>query len=327
MVHRTGVAAFSLAFVLALADCSSSSSSSPPSGSSSSGTSGGIAMVVPASSVIGAAGGSVASNDGALQLTIPAGALDRDVTITITPVAQPAPGSIGAVFEIGPTGTTFAVPVEMTIFLRGLILDGRSPEDLRVATIVGGAWKPLDGARLDLVSSTVSGKTTHLSPYGLVTVEAKQPVCGSGGVAAACPAGVSCTYPSCAAPGTSDPCASYPGSTPSGCTDTTGGYTTKCCFKPGDEVCVKTGAARGCPAGGSCPPPPTCGDDPCSGVAGSTTRSCTNHANGYDAVCCLPPGSALPTSSSGDGGTTPPSSSSEGGAPPPLPEPDAGAGG
>jgi hypothetical protein len=63
---------------------------------------------------IGPSGGEVALSGGA-ALTVPAGALNADVPVSITqsPAARPQ-GALGPVFEFGPSGTTFAAPVTVT---------------------------------------------------------------------------------------------------------------------------------------------------------------------------------------------------------------------
>ena len=70
-------------------------------------------------------------------------------------------------YEIGPTGTQFAVPVTLTFKYGGLDLHGSDPTDLEVATIADGAWVRLAGNAVDTSAQVASGQTTHLSPYGL----------------------------------------------------------------------------------------------------------------------------------------------------------------
>ena len=120
------------------------------------------------SAVVGPTGGMVASSDGALQVAIPAGALSSDVTVTIVPTPPPGSGSVGTVYEIGPTGTQFAIPVTLTFDYGATNVAGTDPSMLRVATYAGGSWEILSGASLDMQAQTVSGTTMHLSPYGIV---------------------------------------------------------------------------------------------------------------------------------------------------------------
>ena len=70
---------------------------------------------MPTMKMVGPSGGAVSSSDGNLAVNIPAGALPADVTITTEPAAAPAAGAVGTVYEIGPTGTQFAMPVTLTL--------------------------------------------------------------------------------------------------------------------------------------------------------------------------------------------------------------------
>ena len=119
--------------------------------------------------MVGPSGGAVSSSDGNLAVNIPAGALPADVTITTEPAAAPAAGAVGTVYEIGPTGTQFAMPVTLTLHYDMAALSGATESSLRVATFAGGSWQLLPGAVVDTQAKTVSGVTTHLSPYAIVT--------------------------------------------------------------------------------------------------------------------------------------------------------------
>ena len=152
-------------------------------GCGSSGTSDSMEMT---SAVVGMTGGMVASSDGALQVVIPAGALSGDVMVTIEPTAAPGAGSLGKVYEIGPTGTQFATPVKLTLDYSALSLSGTDPSMLREATFAAGSWQILSGASVDMQGQTVSGTTTHLSPYGITTAAA-------GAMCATVSGGVSCS--------------------------------------------------------------------------------------------------------------------------------------
>ena len=53
----------------------------------------------PAAAVVGKSGGAVSSMDGNVGVTIPAGALGTDVTITVAPAEAPASAQSGSVYE------------------------------------------------------------------------------------------------------------------------------------------------------------------------------------------------------------------------------------
>lgn len=275
-----------------------------------------------ASASIGTAGGTVASTDGTLQVVIPAGALPSDLTVTVTPTTSPGGAAVGTVYEIGPTGTKFAMPVTLTLAYDPTKLGGADPSMLRVATYASGSWQMLPGAKVDTTAMTVSGTTTHLSPYALVTA-ASGAVCAaiSGGShcdASSGPNGsgatVSCTPSTCA--DATNACAGYPGAKMMGCTEGANGFTATCCFDPGAPICFSAGGGAHCtdsgstPGGGSggtqsggsqttvtCPPAPTCATataaNTCAGYPGAAVQSCTDSSSGYTAACCFDPGAPV----------------------------------
>src|SRR5689334_1468389 len=61
--------------------------------------------------VVGPAGGSLASGDGVLTLTVPAGAVDADTDFTITPISNTAPGGQGSAYRVGPDAVVLLAPV------------------------------------------------------------------------------------------------------------------------------------------------------------------------------------------------------------------------
>jgi hypothetical protein len=115
---------------------------------------------------IGPDGGSTQS-DGVV-VTIPAGAVIQSLTVTITPIAAPVPGAIGQVFDIGPTGTQFELPIRIGLPEDSVELAGLSSSAVALCTVVDGAWQALPGHFVDSNAVTVGGTTTHLSPYALV---------------------------------------------------------------------------------------------------------------------------------------------------------------
>ncbi len=296
------------------------------------------------SAVIGPTGGMAASSDGALQVAIPAGALASDVTVTIVPTTPPGTGSVGTVYEIGPTGTQFAIPVTLTFDYGATNLAGNALSLLRVATYATGSWEILSGASRDMQAQTVSGKTMHLSPYGLVSAptgamcagvsggvtcsgSASGSSTGSGGTsassggttgAAAASGSTSsgdpvCTPSTCAE--ATNACAAYPGATMSSCTDGPNGYQATCCFPSGGSICLAApvvggGCSEACSVDGSCtttcPPAPTCSTATtaavCGGLPGATLQDCVDGANGYTAACCFAPGAPVCTTVAAGGG-------------------------
>jgi hypothetical protein len=261
------------------------------------------------SNVVGASGGSVASSDGKLKVDVPPGALGGDVTLTIAPTTASASGSVGAVYDIGPSGTQFKVPVTMTFSYAGVDLAGHNPSELLAGTLVDGKWQALAGSAVDTTSSTVHGTTTHLSIYGAFVNAASSGVCVDVSSGYTCPSGGggSCTSTlTCANPRSPSgtlPCDAYPGSTQTACKDGAQSITATCCFPPDVATCFEMNSGCSAVSGGTCTPP-SCGDI-CS-HSGATVKSCTPGTSTNTAVCCLPAGTALPGSggsSAADGGT------------------------
>ena len=299
------------ALTLAAIGCGGGSNQQPPGGA------------MPTTQMVGPSGGAVSSSDGNLAVSIPAGALPADVTITTEAAAAPAAGAVGTVYEIGPTGTQFAMPVTLTLHYDTTALSGASESSLRVATFAGGAWQLLPGAVVDTQAKTVSGVTTHLSPYAIVTemvgktcatvqtafgcTATGRPTSGgsssSGGTAttgagATSGSGTStCDPPTCA--GATNVCAQYPGAAMDSCVDSPTGYSAACCFPSNAPICFAIGGASSTCAGSTgtggvtCPPPPTCDSTTaamaCAGYPGATLQNCTNSTSGFTGACCFAP--------------------------------------
>jgi hypothetical protein len=266
-------------------------------------------------------------------MSIPAGAVNGDVTVTVTPESSPPAGAVGVVYDIGPTGTVFNFPVTMVFHYGSADIGGAPPANLRAATYGSSAWQILAGGKVDTTAKTVSGTTMHLSPYSEILVTTGE-VCAqvtSGGSAcvnsggtgtSSPPAGSSTggstgsgfapedcgTVPTCAT--ATNVCTAYPGATMTGCTDGADGFTASCCFAPSAPVCFTGGESVGClSAGGgsssgsqavpndTCPDTPTCATAAaaggCAQYPGAKITNCVNTSDGYTASCCFDPGTPV----------------------------------
>jgi ZU5 domain len=134
--------------------------------------------------VVGPAGGQVTANGGRVKLTIPPNALKTNVPITIGQVSSPASGALGPVYEIGPTGQTFAQPVVISLVFASADLKGAAASTLHVATLSKGAWVPITSS-VSFATNSVAGQITHLSPWTIISydkvVPPEPPVGGTGG--------------------------------------------------------------------------------------------------------------------------------------------------
>ncbi len=109
------------------------------------------------------AGGEITSNDGHLTVSIPKGALSAPVDITIQTIAGPPAGSVGPAYEIGPEGTTFAIPALLRF--EGVGAPGDGP--YVVASYDGTKWVPASSPFLD-ASGGVAGYAPHFSLWGVM---------------------------------------------------------------------------------------------------------------------------------------------------------------
>ncbi len=133
-----------------------------------------IVAALPQGPIIGSnigANGGVIGADG-VTVSVPAGALTSYVPITIQlSVAPAASGTVSQIFDIGPTGTTFAQPITIAFDYTDSEFGGYPPSDFAVETSAsdsGGSWTPLSQIVVDIYAHTITGQTTHLSPYALV---------------------------------------------------------------------------------------------------------------------------------------------------------------
>jgi hypothetical protein len=119
-------------------------------------------------SPIGTLGGTLGI--GNVSVSIPAGALDHEVVVTVAPIASPLPGSVGQAYDLGPTGTQFSKPVTVSFAYTSSELGGQSPSAFAVNTVTDNAWQAVSSPSVDPYAQVISGTTTHFSPYALVAL-------------------------------------------------------------------------------------------------------------------------------------------------------------
>lgn len=117
---------------------------------------------------IGPTGGVAASPDGRATVTVPAGALDRTVTVTVAPAAAPPAGVLpGTAYDLGPGGTLFAVPVTLAFtYDPAVVPSGTAAASLRLARAAGALWIPLADSAVDSVAHLLTGTVSHFSTFG-----------------------------------------------------------------------------------------------------------------------------------------------------------------
>lgn len=118
------------------------------------------------SALIGASGGTLASADNRLTLTVPPGALTADTTITITPISNLAHGGLGIAYDLQPSNVSFAQPVTLTF--------KPSVDDYDRIGFGGmgvvyqddaGYWNWVVDRTVEVGAQTISVQTTHFSPW------------------------------------------------------------------------------------------------------------------------------------------------------------------
>ena len=129
-------------------------------------------------SVPAASGGSLDSSDGALSLVVPPGALAADTEIHVTPLGsrQLPPAIAGlpgekAAYDLGPDGTTFSSPVEISFDVDDAVTSGGGRAAMAVSFLVsesGGSLEEMSDVELaqdeaDPTSATLSGGLSHFS--------------------------------------------------------------------------------------------------------------------------------------------------------------------
>jgi hypothetical protein len=121
MTPPTRTAPFLIVISILGAGCGSSASSGQAGGSAGGGGTGtpGAAPVGtpkgnPVTGRIGPNGGSLASGDGALTLTVPPGAVAAETTFSIQPVTNTAFGGLGDALRLDASGASLAQPLTLT---------------------------------------------------------------------------------------------------------------------------------------------------------------------------------------------------------------------
>ncbi|HTR30271.1 MAG TPA: hypothetical protein VMH27_13445 [Puia sp.] len=125
----------------------------------------GAPVGAPVTKTIGAAGGTIASADGRVELDFPAGALAANTDISIQPVAGEAPGGRGLGYHFQPDGSVFAKPVNLIFHYADTDVTGTLPGLLYIAyQDSAGRWKADIKTRVvDTAARTLSLGIHHFS--------------------------------------------------------------------------------------------------------------------------------------------------------------------
>jgi hypothetical protein len=135
----------------------------------------------PTVGVIGPSGGTFGI--AGVTITVPPGALDHDVSISISQISSAVSGALGQASDIGPSGTKFLQPAILRFNYTDDELEGQPASAFAVSTVVGKAWVSVSAPATDPFAHTISGTISHLSPYALAPYSGAAANSGTGGAA------------------------------------------------------------------------------------------------------------------------------------------------
>ena len=121
-----------------------------------------------ASKFIPAAGGSITTMDGRVELDFPSGSLPNGDTITIMNISNNGPGGIGDAYRFLPEGLKFANPVTVKFHYNDTVMNGTLPQLTHIAYQDStGEWDIAENNILDTVAKTFTVTTTHFSDWDI----------------------------------------------------------------------------------------------------------------------------------------------------------------
>ncbi|MGH7784067.1 MAG: hypothetical protein ACREO5_09550, partial [Candidatus Binatia bacterium] len=119
---------------------------------------------------IGPSGGSLATPDGRMTLTVPPNAVSEAVDFSIQPVTNQSGNGIGNSYKLEPSGKTFATPLELSIHYDDNDLIGTVPNALSLAyQDEKRAWHLQKSAKLDKDRKVLTISTTHFSIWSFLS--------------------------------------------------------------------------------------------------------------------------------------------------------------
>lgn len=118
---------------------------------------------------IGTAGGTIASDDGRVELIFPAGSLPLAKTISIQPTTNPVFQGAGKAYRFEPSGIQFKKPVQV-IFRYSDAEAEVCPPDVMGFSLQddNGRWTPFDFDTWDSTAKTLKGSLPHFSGFTAV---------------------------------------------------------------------------------------------------------------------------------------------------------------
>jgi hypothetical protein len=119
---------------------------------------------------IGPAGGSIASTDGRITVTVPPNAVPGPLNFSIQPITNLAQGGMGSAYRLQPDGLKFATPIKVSFRYDTPDFKAYRPETLAVAyQDPTGIWQAFKTANIDSASKTLTISTTHFTDESVFT--------------------------------------------------------------------------------------------------------------------------------------------------------------
>lgn len=120
----------------------------------------------PVSQTIGSAGGTIVSDDGEMELVIPAGALTANTVITIQPVTNNAPNGRRKAYRCTPDGQQFAKNITVKFHYTDEDAAATEPEYMLMAfQTADGTWQVLDDITNDVTGTTITASVNHFTDF------------------------------------------------------------------------------------------------------------------------------------------------------------------
>jgi hypothetical protein len=120
----------------------------------------------PVTKTIGAAGGTISSPDGRVDLIIPSGSLTADVPITIQPITNECPNGVGIAYDFLPSGTKFSTPATLIFHYNDDDVNGTYPYFFYLAYQDSlDEWRVNINKDVDTIGNTVTFDVPHFTGW------------------------------------------------------------------------------------------------------------------------------------------------------------------
>jgi lysophospholipase L1-like esterase len=139
---------------------------------SSEGVSATVDVKIKEGAVCGTSGCSFTGSQGAIAVSVPAGAVTQTTNLTVEPASNaPANPRVlpGTAFNFGPGGAAFPTPPVITIKYDPATVASDSPESgLLLYEVQGTSWRIVPGSSVNPTTKTVTGPVSHTGIYAVL---------------------------------------------------------------------------------------------------------------------------------------------------------------